>query len=64
MDGRNVEKRDLIHMILHEERLQPDAVVMVETDIMIYRRSTCQRGLLPLPSSMAMVRKKNWPMPM
>lgn len=29
LDGRNVEKRDLIHMILHEERLQPDSVVMV-----------------------------------
>lgn len=29
LDGRNVEKRDLIHMILHEERLQPDTVVMV-----------------------------------
>ncbi|HLP27165.1 MAG TPA: HAD hydrolase-like protein [Candidatus Didemnitutus sp.] len=29
LDGRNVEKRDLIHMILREERLQSDSVVMV-----------------------------------
>ncbi len=29
LDGRNVEKRDLLHSILREERLQPDTVVMV-----------------------------------
>jgi phosphoglycolate phosphatase len=29
MDGRNVEKRDLLHMILREERVQPENVVMI-----------------------------------
>jgi len=29
LDGRNVEKRDLLHMIVQQEKLQPDTVVMV-----------------------------------
>lgn len=29
LDGSNVEKRDLIHMIVKQEKLQPDTVVMV-----------------------------------
>ena len=29
LDGRNVEKRDLIRMILHEEKLESAAVVMI-----------------------------------
>jgi len=29
LDGRNVEKRDLIRMILHEERVEPERTVMI-----------------------------------